>query len=105
MTTRVLIVGAGPAGLTLANELSRRHVGCRIVDRALEPVGHSRALVLHCRTQELLQRAGLRDRMATQAIPLRGTRFSRGHRALATIPFDLGSTRPFLFPSRRPKRY
>ena len=90
MTTRVLIVGAGPAGLTLANELSRRHVGCRIVDRALEPVGHSRALVLHCRTQELLQRVGLRDRMAAQAIPLRGMRFRRGHRALATIPFDLG---------------
>lgn len=31
----VLIVGAGPVGLTLANDLARRGVACRIIDQNL----------------------------------------------------------------------
>jgi 4,5-epoxidase len=88
--TEVLIVGAGPAGLTLAGELQRRGVACRVIDRATEPSLQSRALVLHCATQELLENASLRDRIADKAIPICGMRFSRGQRPLATIPFDLG---------------
>ena len=90
LDTDVLIVGAGPAGLTLAVELQRRGVACRVIDRAAEPSLQSRALVLHCATQKLLQDASLRDRVAGKAIPIRGMRFSLGQRPLATIPFDLG---------------
>jgi 4,5-epoxidase len=61
-----------------------------VVDRAAGPALHSRALVVHCRTQELLERSGLRERIARAAIPVHGIRFSRGRRDLATIPFDLG---------------
>ena len=90
LDTQVLIVGAGPAGLTLAGELHRHGVACRVIDRATEPSLQSRALVLHCATQKLLQDASLRDRIADKAIPIHGMRFSRGQRPLATIPFDLG---------------
>ena len=39
----VLIVGAGPAGLTLANDLAARGIAFRIVDPLPEPVRESRA--------------------------------------------------------------
>ncbi len=31
---KVLIVGAGPSGLTMAHELARDGIGCRIVDKS-----------------------------------------------------------------------
>ena len=90
MPAPVLVVGAGPAGLTVAHELARRGVGVRIIERAPVPSPHSRALVLHCRTQELMEDAGLRDNVAEHAIELRGMTFRRGGRRLATVPYDLG---------------
>jgi 2-polyprenyl-6-methoxyphenol hydroxylase-like FAD-dependent oxidoreductase len=56
MTQPVLIVGAGPVGLTLAMELARYGVPLRIVDKAAAPTDKSKALVLWSRTLELLNR-------------------------------------------------
>jgi 2-polyprenyl-6-methoxyphenol hydroxylase-like FAD-dependent oxidoreductase len=56
MNTPVLIVGAGPVGLTLACELTRYRVPVRIVDKAAQRTDKSKALVLWCRTLELLDR-------------------------------------------------
>ena len=56
--TQVLIVGAGPVGLTLAGELARYGVSVRIVDQAASRTDKSKALVLWSRTLELLDRAG-----------------------------------------------
>lgn len=52
----VLIVGAGPVGMTLASELARYGVPVRIVDKAPERTDKSKALVLWSRTLELLDR-------------------------------------------------
>jgi 2-polyprenyl-6-methoxyphenol hydroxylase-like FAD-dependent oxidoreductase len=52
----VLIVGAGPVGLTMACELARFGVTIRIVDKAAERTDKSKALVLWSRTLELLER-------------------------------------------------
>ncbi len=41
--TDVIIVGAGPTGLTLACDLARRVVPFRIVDKATEPARLTRA--------------------------------------------------------------
>lgn len=98
---QVLIVGAGPVGLTLANELARLGVGIRIIDRAIGPSEHSRALVVHCRTQELLRESGLRQLIAAKAIDVRGMRFARGHRFMGRIPFDLGAYPALSLPQNR----
>jgi 2-polyprenyl-6-methoxyphenol hydroxylase-like FAD-dependent oxidoreductase len=55
----VVIVGAGPAGLTLACELARRGVGFRLVDSAPGPFGGSRGKTLQPRTLELMDDLGV----------------------------------------------
>ena len=54
-TTEVLIVGAGPTGLTMACELLRHGIQCRIIDKAASPSVRSKALVVQVRTLEIFQ--------------------------------------------------
>ena len=54
----VLVVGAGPVGMTMAAELARYGVPVRIVDKAARRTDKSKALVLWSRTLELLDRGG-----------------------------------------------
>jgi len=58
MTKPVLIVGAGPVGLTMATELARYRIPVRIVDQSPQRTDKSKALVLWSRTLELLDRGG-----------------------------------------------
>ena len=53
MFTDVLIVGAGPVGLTLALVLARLNVKVRVVDKNEARVQESRATDVHARTLEL----------------------------------------------------
>ncbi|MBE1548802.1 2-polyprenyl-6-methoxyphenol hydroxylase-like FAD-dependent oxidoreductase [Mycobacterium sp. OAS707] len=57
----VLVVGAGPTGLMLANELARHGVRPRIIDRSTAPATTSRALVVQPRTLEILDDMGVVD--------------------------------------------
>ena len=58
VTKLVLIIGAGPVGMTLASELARYGVTVRIVDKAAQRTDKSKALVIWSRTLELLDRGG-----------------------------------------------
>ena len=55
----VLIVGAGPTGLTLACELYRHGLRARIIDMAEHPTAYSKAQVVHARTLELFEDMGV----------------------------------------------
>jgi 2-polyprenyl-6-methoxyphenol hydroxylase-like FAD-dependent oxidoreductase len=57
-SSNVLIVGAGPTGLTLAHELLRCGVQVRLIDKAPSPSQNTKALGVWPRTLELFARAG-----------------------------------------------
>ncbi|MFF7654986.1 FAD-dependent monooxygenase [Streptomyces sp. NPDC007983] len=57
----VLIVGAGPAGLTLAIDLARRGIAARIVERGERLFPGSRGKGLQPRTQEVFHDLGVMD--------------------------------------------
>ncbi|HVE48849.1 MAG TPA: FAD-dependent monooxygenase [Casimicrobiaceae bacterium] len=62
MQTDVLIVGAGPTGLMLANELGRRGVRAIIVDRHSGPAQQTRAMAVQARTLEIYRKLGVAER-------------------------------------------
>ena len=55
----VIIVGAGPTGLTMACELVRHGITPRIIDKAMAPSDKSKAFAIHPRTLELLENMGI----------------------------------------------
>jgi 2-polyprenyl-6-methoxyphenol hydroxylase-like FAD-dependent oxidoreductase len=59
----IVIVGAGPVGLTLACELYRHGVSCRILDRRVDPAIDSRATDIHARTLEIFDDLGIADQV------------------------------------------
>lgn len=61
MDTDVLIVGAGPTGLMLANQLVRRGVRVQIIDRHSGPAQQSRAMAVQARTMEIYSKLGIAD--------------------------------------------
>src|SRR5512143_496081 len=60
--TDVLVVGAGPTGLMLANQLGRRGVRALIIDRHAGPSLETRALGVQARTLEIYSKLGIVDR-------------------------------------------
>src|SRR5436853_631960 len=59
MRTEVLVVGAGPTGLSLALWLARLGVKLRIIDKTHQSGTTSRALAVQSRTLELYERLGI----------------------------------------------
>jgi 2-polyprenyl-6-methoxyphenol hydroxylase-like FAD-dependent oxidoreductase len=68
----VLVVGAGPVGLTAAAELRRHGVDCRIVDTMPEPQHYAKAVGVQPRTLEVWDAMGLVREALDEAVPLLG---------------------------------
>ncbi len=95
----VLVVGAGPVGLTAALQLARRGVAVRLIDEVAGPATTSRALATHARTLEIYDQMGVLADIAPH-----GTRVNAFVRHLGThtvrVDFDFGDlvTRfPYVF--------
>src|SRR5580704_8820669 len=71
----VLIVGAGPTGMTAAIELKRMGMHVRIIDKSNHLAQHSQALVVQARTLEQFQRYGLADAAIGHGRRLREAKF------------------------------
>ncbi|KQQ29405.1 FAD-binding monooxygenase [Methylobacterium sp. Leaf123] len=92
----VLIVGAGPVGLTLACELARFGVGVRLIDRARQATQTSKALVVWSRTLELMDRMGCTEAFLAAGLRARGATLRGGGRVLGGADFsDIAS--PYAF--------
>ena len=72
MTGAVLVVGAGPVGLTAALALTRQGIACRIVDRLPQRINQSRAAILQPRTLEVLERLDVVDRILDASVEVYG---------------------------------
>ena len=66
----VLIVGAGPTGLTLACELRRRGIQIRLVDQMPARTTQSRALGLQARSLEIFEKLGVLDKILDKGLPV-----------------------------------
>jgi 2-polyprenyl-6-methoxyphenol hydroxylase-like FAD-dependent oxidoreductase len=96
MPTDVLIIGAGPVGLTAAAELTRYGLSVRIIDQAPERTDKSKALVVWPRTLEHLQRLHLADTFVATGRKATCARFFNRDEELASIKLDTAET-PFPF--------
>jgi len=67
--TQVLIVGAGPVGLTLAVDLGLRGVPCTLVEQKESPQFLPKMERCNARTMEIFRRMGLADRIRAAGLP------------------------------------
>lgn len=95
-TTSVLVVGAGPAGLTAAITLADAGVDVVVLDRLTEGANTSRAAVVHARTLEVLAELGIADELILRGIQVPHFTVRDGAHTLATIEFgDLPTPYPY----------
>jgi 2-polyprenyl-6-methoxyphenol hydroxylase-like FAD-dependent oxidoreductase len=90
--TEVLIVGAGPVGLTLAIELRRRGIDCRLVERNDSTVETSRALGIQPRTLQMFEDIDALDPVLEQGVRAAGQPVYHGDRELFFLDLDAVDT-------------
>ncbi len=84
----VLIVGAGPTGLTVALSLVSRGREVTIVDNQEEGKNTSRAAVVYPGTLEVLKRYGVAERLAAKGIHTPRFTIRDRDKVLTPVPFD-----------------
>ncbi len=90
MDNRVLIVGAGPTGLMLANQLGRRGLRPLVIDRHAGPALQTRALGVQVRTLEIYAQLGVVGRALELGKRGDGANIWADGRRMARVP--LGET-------------
>ena len=67
--TQVLIVGAGPTGLTLAIDLGLRGVNCTLIEQKPEPAFLPKMERCNARSMEIYRRMGIAERVRAAGLP------------------------------------
>lgn len=100
--TDVLIVGAGPVGLFLANEFARRGLRWRIVEARPAQSEHSKALAIFPRTLEIFDMAGIAAPFLERANRVEWAAVISHGRTLARMHFTPDET-PYSFVAMVPQ--
>lgn len=87
--TDVLVVGAGPTGLTLAASLLRRDADVIVIDRLVAGANTSRAAAVNARTLEVLEDIDVSRRMVKSG--LIAPQFTMRQAARTLIPIDFSA--------------
>jgi 2-polyprenyl-6-methoxyphenol hydroxylase-like FAD-dependent oxidoreductase len=66
---RVIVIGAGPCGLTVAIELGRRGIRTIVLEEKTSPARFPQANATQARTMEHYRRLGLAERIRSQGLP------------------------------------
>jgi 2-polyprenyl-6-methoxyphenol hydroxylase-like FAD-dependent oxidoreductase len=82
-----LIVGAGPVGLTLANDLLRRRVRYRLIDSVPQATQQTKAVGIQARTLELLAKMGVAHTAIERGLPTPLFNISSDGKRLIRIDF------------------
>lgn len=93
----VLIVGAGPTGLTLAHELLRHGITPRLIEKKPFASPNSKALGVMARTLELLAPVGITQEMLVQGVQVPSLQVWSSGRHLARFDFANGLDSPYPF--------
>jgi 2-polyprenyl-6-methoxyphenol hydroxylase-like FAD-dependent oxidoreductase len=92
MDTEVLIVGAGPTGLMLANQLAKRSVRVTIIDQHSGPSVQTKALGVQARTMEIYAHLGIAERAIDMGRRAVGASMWVAGKRAARVPLgDIGS--------------
>lgn len=98
----VLVVGAGPVGLTMAAAALRQGLKCRIIDKASVPSDKSKALAVWCRSLELLDNLGLAETFVRTGMKLSGGSMYANGKRLVHLHLTSDES-PFGFPLMIPQ--
>ena len=80
--TDVLVVGAGPVGLTMACELLRRGIDCRVIEKSDALSQTSKALGIQSRTLEVFENMGLIEQFLAKGLKVIGANAHEGETLL-----------------------
>jgi 2-polyprenyl-6-methoxyphenol hydroxylase-like FAD-dependent oxidoreductase len=89
MPADVLIVGAGPVGLTAAIELLRRDVPVRVIDKSEHRTDLSKAVGINAQTLALLEPSGLTTRLIEAGLKIRQAHLHLDGRPLVSLDLSL----------------
>lgn len=86
----VLVVGAGPVGLTAALALKSEGIACRIVEKRDAPSVLSRAVGIMPETVRALERLGAGDDIRTEGMAINRMTIKRGSSMLISLDVSKG---------------
>ena len=105
--TPVLVVGAGPTGLTMAAELTRHGIPCRIIDKKSGVTDKTKALSVQSRTMEVFEDMGIIDEVLERGRIVSGFSFyNENKRIFQVASGELDTPYPFnmLYPQFETER-
>ena len=96
-TCEVLVVGAGPVGLLLANRLGQQGIACVVVDRASGPPSQSMAIGITPPSLDILRGLDLDRPFIQHGVPVNRAYVYEEGRLLGCVSFDdIPSRWPFI---------